>query len=96
MLVLCLIKFGNLCITGHNYVDNKLFSKVHLLQSGDIIHIYDLQGQMLSYMVYDTTEVAVHNTNCTSQETHGEKEITLITCNNVKGTRVIVKAKENR
>lgn len=69
---------------------------MHLLKTGDIIHIYDLQGQMLSYTVYDTTEVAVHNMDCTSQETNGEKEITLITCNNVKGTRVIIKAKEDR
>lgn len=87
---------GNLCIAGHNYVDNKLFSKIHLLQIGDTIHIYDLQGNKLIYEVYATTEVDVKDVSCTSQNTNGRKEITLITCNNVTGTRVIVKAKENR
>ena len=31
---------------------------------------------------------------CTSQETNGKKEITLITCNNITGNRLIIKAKE--
>lgn len=89
-------EIGNLCIAGHNYVDNKLFSKVHLLQIDDVIKIYDLSGNVNTYSVYDKTEVEIEDISCTSQDTNGEKIITLITCNNVKGTRVIVKAKENR
>ena len=87
---------GNLCIAGHNYVDNKLFSKIHLLEVNDIINLYDLNGKNLEYIVYKKDEVKKEDTSCLNQNTNGIREITLITCNNVKGTRVIIKAKENR
>ena len=32
--------------------------------------------------------------SCTSQETNGNKEITLITCNNINKKRLVLKAKE--
>lgn len=85
---------GNLCIAGHNYVDNRFFSKLHLLQVGDEIFLYDLSGSSLSYTVFEKTEVSAEDLSCLSQETNGEKYLTLITCNNVTGKRVIVKAKE--
>ena len=34
--------------------------------------------------------------SCLSQNTNGEKVITLLTCNNVNGKRLIVAAKENK
>ena len=34
------------------------------------------------------------DTSCTSQDTNGNKEITLVTCNNFNGNRLIIKAKE--
>lgn len=37
-------EIGNLCIAGHNYVDYKLFSRLHELENGDKIDIYDLNG----------------------------------------------------
>lgn len=87
-------QIGNLCIAGHNYVDNKLFSNVHKLQEGDVIQIYGLDGNVLEYIVFFKTEVANTDLTYTSQETNNTKQITLITCNNVLGTRVIVQAKE--
>lgn len=84
---------GNLCIAAHNYVDNKLFSRIHTLESNDCIQISNLQGNTLNYYVYAIYEVEDHDVSCTSQDTQGNKEITLITCNNVNGTRVIVKAR---
>lgn len=89
-------EIGNLCIAGHNYVDNKLFSKINLLNNNDIIKIYDLSGNSLDYIIYDKYEVEINNISCINQDTNGFKEVTLVTCNNVKGTRVILKAKENR
>lgn len=89
-------EIGNLCIAGHNYVDNKLFSKIHLLETNDIINLYDLTGKSLEYIVYKKDEVKKEDTSCLDQNTNGFRELTLITCNNVKGTRVVIKAKENR
>lgn len=89
-------EIGNMCIAGHNYVDNKLFSKLHLLDLDDNIEIYDLSGKKIVYNIYDKMEVNIDDISCLNQETNGFCEITLVTCNNVKGTRVVIKAKENR
>lgn len=85
---------GNFCIVGHNYRNKKFFSKVPLLENGDIIQITDLKGRTLDYAVYDKYVVDPSNVECTSQRTNGMKEITLITCTNDSKRRVIVKARE--
>lgn len=85
---------GNLCIAGHNYVDNKQFGKIHYLKLGDIIKIFDLDGNCVEYIIYDKSEINASDLSCTNQNTNGLREITLITCNNVKGNRVCIKAKE--
>lgn len=89
-------EIGNLCIAGHNYVDNKLFSKIHTLDKDDCIKISDITGNTTSYYVYSIYEVFDSDLSCISQDTDNKKEITLITCNNVNGTRVIVKASEKK
>lgn len=87
---------GNLCIVAHNYNNYKFFSKIYTLNIGDIVTIYDLTGKKIDYSVYDKYEVNYDNLDCLSQDTNGNKEITLITCNNVNDTkRIIVKAIEN-
>lgn len=83
---------GNLCIAGHNYNSYKFFSKIKNLKNGDIINIYDLSGQKLQYSVYSSFETSYNDLSCTSQNTNGTKEITLITCNNIKNKRRVVKA----
>lgn len=50
-------EIGNLCIAGHNYVDYKLFSRLHELENGDKIDIYDLNGTKITYAVFDKFEV---------------------------------------
>ena len=87
-------EIGNLCIAGHNYVDNKQFGKIHYLKLGNIIKIFDLNGNFVEYSIYDKREISADDLSCTKQETNGLKEITLITCNNVKGNRVCIKARE--
>lgn len=84
---------GNLCIAGHNYVDYKFFSRLHELELGDHIEIYDLSGQVVDYTIYEKYETQANDISCTNQETNYQRIITLLTCNNVNGKRLIIKAK---
>lgn len=86
-------EIGNLCIAAHNYNDNRFFSKIGKLKNGDLIIIYDNIGNYRVYSVYNVYETKVDDISCTSQETNGKYEITLVTCNNLNGNRIIVKAR---
>ena len=88
-------EIGNFCIAGHNYNDNRFFSKIGTLKYGDIINIVDLSGRKIEYYVTENYETYADDTTCTSQDTNGQKEITLVTCNNFTGTRIIVKAENS-
>ena len=83
---------GNLCIAGHNYIDNTFFAKITNLEKDDEIAIFDLNGQMVNYYVTEKIEIENNDFSCTTQETNGEKWLTLMTCNSIKGTRIIVRA----
>ncbi len=87
-------EYGNLCIAGHNYVDNKFFSNLSKLKKGDIIEIYDLYGKQINYTVFDKYEVNANDLSCSKQDITNERIITLLTCNNVNGKRTVIKAKE--
>lgn len=87
-------KVGNLCIAAHNYDNNHFFSNLYQLNTGDIINIYDINNLLVTYSVYDKFETSKNDTSCTSQNTNGKREITLVTCNNFNKNRLIVKAKE--
>jgi len=86
--------YGNFCIAGHNYDNNQLFSNLRLLETDDIVSIYNLDGSYISYIIYDIFETFTSDTSCLSQIVDG-REITLITCNNKNKKRLIIKAKEN-
>jgi len=51
-------------------------------------------GEKLDYSVYSSFETDYNDLSCTSQNTNGKKEITLITCNNIKNKRRVIKAIE--
>lgn len=87
-------QIGNLCIAAHNYDNGKFFSNINKLSIGDVIFIYDLNNNYLKYSVYDKFEVDINNTSVLNQDTKNKKELTLITCNNKKKNRFILKAKE--
>lgn len=89
---LILINFGNICIAGHNYDNNKFFSKINTLVNDDYIYIYNLNGIKQEYFVIENYETDFNNTSCTNQETDGKEELTLVTCNNINNNRIIVKA----
>ncbi len=87
-------EIGNLCIAGHNYVDNRFFSRLNELENDDIVEIYDLNGNHIDYIVFDKFEVEDDDLSCTNQDVGENRILTLLTCNNVNGKRTIVKAKE--
>lgn len=86
-------KNGNLCIAGHNYGTYAFFSKINLLNNGDLIYISDLNGNKLAYEVFSSYEVPEKDTSPLLSTKDINKEITLITCNNANKMRIIVKAK---
>lgn len=86
-------KAGNLCIAGHNYADKRFFGRLKELAINDKITIYDLSGDSLDYFIYDRKEISPNDLSCMSQETNGEKIVTLITCNNMSDKRLLIKAK---
>lgn len=85
---------GNVCITGHNYNKKNMFSNLNKLENGDKIFITDTKGNKVEYLVYDKYKVYPKETECLSQETEGEREITLITCTTGAIKRLIIKAVE--
>ena len=85
---------GNLCITGHNYYNDKMFGNLKKIEIGDKIKITDMKGIVIEYEVYDKYKVYPKEIGCLSQETGGEREITLITCTTGAIKRLIVKAVE--
>ncbi len=89
-------KVGNLCIAGHNYANQTHFGKLSSLTEGDTIQIYDLNSNKVDYTIYQILDVKADDTSCLSQNTNGNREVTLVTCNTIKGTRMAIKAKENR
>lgn len=84
---------GNFCVAGHNYRNDKFFSKVLTLEAQDIIEI-EADNRKIEYEVYDKYEVFPDDDSCTDQNTNGKREVTLITCTNDSKKRVIVKARE--
>lgn len=89
-------EIGNLCIAGHNYANQKHFGKITSLEINDIFQVYDQNGNSVDYLIYEIKEVPANDTSCMNQNTNNLREVTLITCNTIKSTRIIVKAKENR
>lgn len=85
-------EIGNLCIAGHNYVDNKFFSNLYKLNIGDYIYVSDIYNNTNTYSVFKKYEVSTTDTSCTDQNTNGKIIITLITCNNVNGKRLVIQA----
>lgn len=92
-------EIGNYCIVGHNYLNDKMFSRLDELKNGDIAELKDLSGRIIEYKVYDKYIVNPTDTRCTSQRTKdgkklGFREMTLITCANYGTQRLVVKCRE--
>ena len=84
---------GNYCIVGHNYSNGSLFGKLSGADIGDTFTLTTMDGNSLTYTVYDIYVVEPTDLSCTSQRTNGNTEITLITCYNNGAQRLIIKAR---
>lgn len=80
-------------IVGHNYKGENFFGNLKKLIKGDIILLYSSKGDMQVYEVYDMYVVDETDMECTSQETNGETQLTLITCDKNNTKRLVVKCK---
>lgn len=69
---------GNFCIVGHNYQNS--FGKLKKLEIGDTFTLTDPEGRSVTYLIDTIEKVSPKNTECLSQNTKGEREVTLITC----------------
>ena len=87
-------EIGNFSVAGHNYRNEKFFSKVIDLENGDDIYITDSTSRVVQYKVFKKYEVIPENTECLDPDTIGKREVTLITCTDDSKDRVIVKAVE--
>ena len=83
---------GNYCIAAHNYNKENMFDKIIKLKEGDAIYLSDNENGKQEYSVYAVYKVEPDNTKPLSQETNGDKEVTLITCSDYSSLRIIIKA----
>lgn len=84
-------KIGNLCIAGHNYDNDKFFSRISSLDINDEIIIYT-DDNSFSYFVYKIYEVKSNDISPIYSYNSDSRELTLITCNNFNNNRFVVKA----
>lgn len=85
-------RLGNLCIAGHNYKNNSMFSKLNFLEKGDSIFITDINNTKLEYIIYNKEKVKENNIDCIKN--NNPIEVTLITCNDTNNReRIVLKAK---
>lgn len=88
---------GNYCIVGHNYKNGKMFGKLSRVEIGDLVTLTDKtieNGKTVTYEVYDKYVISPDDMACTSQLTHGNIELTLITCTNYGTQRLVVKCRK--
>lgn len=87
-------KPGNLVLWGHNYKNGTFFSDIGKLTTGAKIYIKDTSGTKLEYQVYNSYETTDSDMTYATRETNEAREITLSTCSNEAGKRIIVYAKQ--
>lgn len=78
---------------GHNYKNGQFFGNLKKLEKGDNIFLLSSKGNAQIYKVYDIYIVDETDMSCTSQETNGKIELTLITCDNDNKKRLVVKCR---
>ena len=81
---------GNICIAGHNYNDNRFFSRLDELELKDIIKLIDVNGKFYEYQIYEIYETDEDDLN--PLKSKKDYELTLITCDNLNNKRIIIKA----
>lgn len=82
---------GNICIAGHNYDNGKFFSNIVLLNVDDIIYISS-NNTKYTYRIISKYEVNPNDLTPIFEYNSDKKCLTLVTCNNLNGNRIIIKA----
>ena len=85
---------GNCSIIGHNYENDKFFSKLGDLSKDDVVYIKEKDGMKRVYSVTEKKEVSANDVTCLEQNSNEKRQVTLITCTNVKNKRLVVKCEE--
>ena len=85
---------GNCSIIGHNYENDKFFSKLGDLSKDDVVYIKEKYGMKRVYSVTEKKEISANDVSCLEQNTNDKRQVTLITCTNVKNKRLVVKCEE--
>lgn len=81
----------NICIAGHNYNDSRFFSNLFKMKIGEKIKIIDLDKKEYVYEIFDIYETEENNVDSVIKKKRAY-ELTLLTCNNSNGKRLIIKA----
>ncbi len=84
---------GNTVIVGHNYRNGLFFSNNKKLSKGDKIYITDLDGNKVTYTIYNKYETSPEDTEYMTRNTNGAREISLSTCTDDSSARLIIWAK---
>ena len=84
---------GNVVIAGHNYRNGTFFSNNKKLTNGDKIYITDLNGNKVTYIIYNKYETDENDTKSYNKDTNGKREITLSTCTDDSKARIIIEAR---
>lgn len=81
---------GNICIAAHNYNDNRFFGRLDELEIKDEIILESIDGNIYKYVIFNIFETKEDDLSVLySNKVY---ELTLLTCNNSNGKRIIVKA----
>ena len=81
----------NICIAGHNYNDSRFFSNLFKMEIGEKIKIIDLDKKEYVYEIFDIYETEENDVDSVIKKKRAY-ELTLLTCNNSNGKRLIIKA----
>lgn len=87
-------EIGNTVIIGHNNRNGLFFAKNKKLNIGDLIYITDLNGNKITYVIYNKYETTDTDTAYMTRDTNGAREISLSTCTDDGKLRIIIWAKE--
>ena len=82
----------HICLDRHNYNNNLFFSNLNYLEAGDEIFLYDNDGEKYIYHVFSIYEVNSTDLSPVLENSHNERILTLITCNNLNDKRIVVKS----
>ena len=86
---------GNTVIYGHNFRNGKFFSNNKKLTKGDIIYITDLDGNRVTYRIYNMYVTTSTDASYMIRDTGGRTEISLQTCTDDSANRLIIWATAN-